>query len=168
MSQTTGVAEQLERIADALETHTLLLRQIAESNIGQWECCLRGSGASDALLKVSMLHYKENRPLPERIGEGVGHAGSQPPRGCLYGAWVLSFTPIHRGQPQCLRQWHSRSPPRRQLGSPLLRHMPRLRPRRRFPQRLRKRDGDRQNRRPRGLRFRCGYGVWECVCKRVK
>ena len=50
MSQTTGVAEQLERIADALETH----------NIGQWECCLRGSGASDALLKVSMLHYKEN------------------------------------------------------------------------------------------------------------
>ena len=57
MSQTTGVAEQLERIADALETHTLLLRQIAESNIGQWECCLRGS---DALLKVSMLHYKEN------------------------------------------------------------------------------------------------------------
>ena len=52
MSQTTGVAEQLERIADALETHTLLLRQ--------WECCLRGSGASDALLKVSMLHYKEN------------------------------------------------------------------------------------------------------------
>ena len=58
MSQTTGVAEQLERIADALETHTLLLRQIAESNIGQWEC-LRGSGASDALLKVSMLHYKE-------------------------------------------------------------------------------------------------------------
>ena len=60
MSQTTGVAEQLERIADALETHTLLLRQIAEANIGQWECCLRGSGASDALLKVSMLHYKEN------------------------------------------------------------------------------------------------------------
>ena len=45
MSQTTGVAEQLERIADALETHTLLLR---------------GSGTSDALLKVSMLHYKEN------------------------------------------------------------------------------------------------------------
>lgn len=77
------------------------------------------------------------RPLPERIGEGIGHAGSQPPRGCLYGAWVLSFTPIHRGQPQCLRQRHSRSPPRRQLGSPLLRHMPRLRPRRRFPQRLR-------------------------------
>lgn len=38
MSQATGVAEQLERIADALETHTLLLRQIAESNIGQWEC----------------------------------------------------------------------------------------------------------------------------------
>ena len=36
MSQTTGVAEQLERIVDALETHTLLLRQIAESNIGQW------------------------------------------------------------------------------------------------------------------------------------
>ena len=106
------------------------------------------------------------RPLPERIGKGVGHAGSQPPRGCLYGAWVLPFTPIHRGQPQCLRQRHSRSPPRRQLGSPLLRHMPRLRPRRRFPQRLRKRDGDRQNRRPRGLRFRCGYGVWECVCKR--
>ena len=99
------------------------------------------------------------RPLPERIGKGVGHAGSQPPRRCLYGAWVLSFTPIHRGQPQCLRQWHSRSPPRRQLGSPLLRHMPRLRPRRRFPQRLRKRDGARQNRRPRGLRFRCGYGV---------
>ena len=60
MSQTTGVAEQLERIADALETHTLLLRQIAESNIGQWECCLRGSGTSDALLKVSMLHFKEN------------------------------------------------------------------------------------------------------------
>ena len=29
-------------------------------NIGQWECCLRGSGTSDALLKVSMLHYKEN------------------------------------------------------------------------------------------------------------
>ena len=73
------------------------------------------------------------RPLPERIGKGVGHAGSQPPRGCLYGAWVLPFTPIHRGQPQCLRQRHSRSPPRRQLGSPLLRHMPRLRPRRRFP-----------------------------------
>lgn len=86
------------------------------------------------------------RPLPERIGKGVGHAGSQPPRGCLYGAWVLPFTPIHRGQPQCLRQRHSRSPPRRQLGSPLLRHMPRLRPRRRFPQRLRKRDGDSQNR----------------------
>ena len=60
MSQTTTTAKHLQPIPDALETHTLLLRQIAESNIGQWECCLRGSGASDVLLKVSMLHYKEN------------------------------------------------------------------------------------------------------------
>ncbi len=60
MSQTTGVAEQLERIADALEAHTLLLRQIAESNIGQWECCMNGTGASTALLKVSLQHYDKN------------------------------------------------------------------------------------------------------------
>ena len=52
MSQTTGVAEQLERIADALETHTLLLRQIAESNIGQWECCLRGRQMLRKLIQV--------------------------------------------------------------------------------------------------------------------
>lgn len=61
MSQTNvGVEEQLKRIADALEAHTPLLRQIAQSNIGQWECCLSGTGASTALLKVSLQHYDKN------------------------------------------------------------------------------------------------------------
>lgn len=54
------IAVQLTRIANALEKQLPLLEQIAQSNVGQWECCMNGTGASTALLKVSLQHYDKN------------------------------------------------------------------------------------------------------------
>lgn len=53
---------ELTEIKNSINTHTTPLYQIAQSNIGQWECALHTGEKSDVLLKVSLQNYDKTPP----------------------------------------------------------------------------------------------------------
>lgn len=58
----TDMNTELAGIKATLQAHSRALDQIAQSNIGQWECCLHSGDKAEALLAVSLKSYDKTPP----------------------------------------------------------------------------------------------------------
>lgn len=66
-SELAGIKTELADVKTILQTHSRALEQIAQSNIGQWECCLNSGNKAEALLAVSLKSF--DKTPPERFDE---------------------------------------------------------------------------------------------------